>query len=80
MATSNAPAFKIRDGLVTLTCWENTSSDSDKPFHSIEVVKSYQDKDKNWQETNSFTGSDILKVSSLTQEAYTKIRQLRYEE
>ena len=74
--TTNTPAFSLRDGAVKLTCWENKAGD--KTFHSIDVVRSYQDDKEKWLEPTSFSVADVLKVSALTQEAYAKIRELRY--
>ena len=80
MATQNKPAFTIRDGAIKLTCWENESSDGDKTFHSIDVVRSYKDSKDEWAETRQFSGSDILKASALMQEAYSKIREIKSPE
>ena len=62
------PAFKLRDGLISATIWENPSENG--IFHSINIVRSYTDGNGEWKETTSFSGSDLLKAANLLQRAY----------
>lgn len=74
-STTNKPKFEIRDGRIKLTCWENKTSD-DKTFHSVELVKSYQDGKEEWQTTTSLSGTDLLKAQNLYAQAYNKINEM----
>ena len=71
----NSPAFTLRDGAVKVTAWANSAKESQKIFHSVQVSRSYKVGD-DWKETTQFSGSDILKVSALLQQAHAKIREL----
>jgi len=75
MANSNTPAFTLRDGRVKLTCWAN-SNDTNETFHNVDIVKSYQDANQEWQDTTQLSGADILKASNLLNQAYNKIGEL----
>ncbi len=72
---TNKPTFTLRDGGIKATCWAN---DSEKgTFYSVDIVRSYKDKDDEWKETHSFSGSDVLKASHLLQAAYNRIIELK---
>ena len=78
MANSNTPAFTLRDGRVKLTCWANINDKGDT-FHNVDVVKSYQDANQEWQDTTQLSGVDILKSANLLTQAYNKIGELNAE-
>lgn len=63
------PAFKLRDGLIVATVWENTTNEG-RVFHSVSISRSYQDSHGTWKETASFTGADALRAGNLLQQAY----------
>lgn len=75
---NNQPAFTLRDGAIKATIWAN---DSEKgTFYSVDVTRSYKDKGGEWQETTSFSGSDILRAGNLYTAAYNRILQLKADE
>lgn len=63
------PAFKLKDGLIVATIWENTTNEG-RIFHSVSISRSYQDGNGAWKETASFTGADALRAGNLLQQAY----------
>jgi len=75
------PTAKLRDGMLTATIWKNENSSGDtgevKTFYSVDLSRSYKDKDDKWQETNSFSGSELLRVGNLVQTAYNHILHLK---
>ena len=79
---SNEPKLKLRDGLITATVWENTinTDDGEKTRLSIDVVRNFKDKDGNWNETSSFSPTELLKVSRLADRAYDSILEQRQAE
>jgi len=77
MANQNQPAFTLRDGRVKLTCWANTYDKG--TFHSVDVVRSYQDEKEEWHDTHQLSGTDILKSANLQQQAYNKILEIGNE-
>jgi len=77
--TKPSPAFTIRDGRLKITCWANTTAEK-KTFHSVELVKSYQDDKEEWKDTTSLSGTDLLKAQNLYARAYNKINELNATE
>ena len=75
--SKNQPVFTLRDGLIKATCWENEGSNNSK-FYSVNLTRSYQDDKEEWHETTQLSGADVLKGSSLLNEAYMEIRNLTY--
>lgn len=72
------PEVTIRDGSVAVAIWKN---DSEKgPFYSLTFSRTYTtevDGKEVTESSNSFSGTDILKVQFLTGRAYAKIMELR---
>ncbi len=62
------PEKKFRAGAVSATVWINTNEKGS--FPSIQLGKSYKDKDNNWKETSSFGVNDVPKALVVLQEAY----------
>ena len=62
------PEKKFRAGAVSATVWINTNEKGS--FPSIQLGKSYRDKENNWKETSSFNVNDVPKALVVLQEAY----------
>ena len=54
---ANQPAFKFRLGLITATVWDNDG------FYSVDLSRSYRDKEGNWQNTMTFSHADLLNIA-----------------
>lgn len=71
------PEIKFRDGRLTATIWKNEAMKPDSgevtEFYSVDLKRSFKDKNDEWQETSSFTGADLLKVANLATAAYNHI-------
>lgn len=65
------PIEKLRDGSITATIWANQNDDG-KTRYSVNFTRSYL-KDDVWQETTSFSNTELLRVAHLAQQAYTAI-------
>jgi len=65
------PDKKFRAGAVSATIWMNTSEKG--TFASVQLGKSYMDKENNWKETNSFNVNDVPKAVLVLEEAYKYI-------
>jgi len=74
---SDKPIKTLRDGLITATLWKNHTDDG--AFYSVNLIRSYKDQDGEWNETPSFSGSDLLKASNLATRAYDFITDLVQE-
>ncbi len=60
---SNQPAQKIRLGLITATIWDNDG------FYSVDLARSYKDGQGQWQNTTSYSHSDLLNLSHIARRA-----------
>ena len=68
---SDLPKFKLRDGLLSVTVWENRTEEN-KVFYSTDIKRSYQ-QGEDWKETTSLNKSDLPKAAALLNLAYQKI-------
>lgn len=78
------PVAKLRDGRLTATIWENETTDRDSgeigSFYSVEITRSFKDKNDQWQSAASYSGADLLKVANLATAAYNHLLTLRQAE
>ena len=73
---SNQPVCTLLDGRIKVVVWQNNSNgDKKKPFYSATVIKSYQNEQGEWQETNSLTGNEMVRASALLDRAYNRYHQ-----
>lgn len=72
---TNKPVKSLRDGHIKATIWRNESEKGD--YYSVNFTRIYKDGEGNWKDTDSFTGTDILKVQHLAGKAYDAIAKLR---
>lgn len=71
----NRPADTVRDGALKATIWKNSGERGD--FYSTQLSKSYQDREGNWRDGQSFTKDDLPKLGILTNQAYTRIGEMQ---
>ncbi|MEO1597606.1 MAG: hypothetical protein AAFR78_03550 [Planctomycetota bacterium] len=71
----NQPVKKINDGRITAAIWKNFGEKG--TFYSVTITRSFKDEQGNWKDTDSFSGTDLLKVSRLSLKAYDAIEELR---
>jgi hypothetical protein len=57
------PAQKLRLGLITATIWDNDG------FYSVDLARSYKDSQGQWQNTTSYSHSDLLNLSHIVRRA-----------
>lgn len=72
------PEATLRDGSVKASIWRNEGESG--AFRSTTFARTYEDRDGNPRDANSFAGTDLLKVSELARQAYNKSRTLDREE
>ena len=70
----NLPEKKFSTGTISATVWKNSGKSKKTgetvEFRTIQVTKRYQDKEGNWNTTNSLRPDDLPKVILVTQKAY----------
>lgn len=64
MPKNNAPAKKIRIGLVTATIWLN-----DEKYYNVVLGRSYKDQDDKWAETEQLSPHDLLNAAKVLERA-----------
>lgn len=74
--TPNAPLETFRDGRLKATVWQNVS-ENNETYHTVSLAKVYEDREGKLQETNSFSGSELLRVAELAREAHAFTLELR---
>ncbi|WP_116600119.1 hypothetical protein [Primorskyibacter marinus] len=60
---STQPAYKVRLGLITATVWNNDG------FYSVDISRSYKNNEGQWQNTSSYSHSDLLNVAKCAERA-----------
>ena len=70
--TKNKPETKVRVGAVTATVWKNIFQKDGKTYEnfSVNLQRSYKDKDEKWQNTDSLKTNDLPKAILALQKAY----------
>lgn len=69
----NKPEAKFWFQGISATVWSNTQKDAKGNEFTVKTVnlqRSYKDKDGNWQNTDSFKASDVPKAILALQKAY----------
>lgn len=64
----NQPLDTIRDGSLKATIWKRETEN--RSFYSVELTRSYTDKDGKWHDSSSFVGDELLRIARLAQLAY----------
>ncbi len=69
------PEETLRDGNLKATLWRNEGENG--PYFNVTIAKTYKDNHGKYQDTNSFSGTDLLRVSEISRQAYTRSSELR---
>ena len=67
----NPPIHVMQDALVKVKIWEHQGEKG--TYWSVQPLRVYKKAENDWQEAYSFTGTDILRVGRLIDEAYDYI-------
>lgn len=59
--------------------WKNTTKEG-KSWFSVTFSRNYRDEGGNWKSSDSFSGSDLLLLAKLADQAHTRAEQLRKAE
>lgn len=76
--TTKKPVTTLRDGAIKATIWKNTGENG--VFFSVTFARTYTNSDGNPQDTDSFTGSQLLKLSRIAAKAYDTVIHLNGHE
>ena len=76
--TNNAPVTEVRDGLLRIAIFKNDpKEEGGRPSFPGKASRSYQDSEDQWKETNSYTGTEHLRMARLHLQAYDAEMALR---
>ncbi|MCP3682508.1 MAG: hypothetical protein GY861_07435 [bacterium] len=62
------PEKKYRAGAVSVTIWRNETEKGS--YYSVQLERSYKDKEDNWKKTGSLRANDLPKAALLLNKAY----------
>ena len=75
--STNPPTSILKDGNLKASIWENVGQKG--TYFTTTFAKVYEDRDGNLRDTSVFNNSDLLKVSELARQAYSRTNELRQE-
>jgi len=73
---NNRPADTLFDGSLKASIWANANNEGQVRY-TVELSRSYKDANDQWQSSNSYSGSELLRIARLAEMAYTRIAELR---
>jgi hypothetical protein len=68
------PAHKIRDGVLQVTVWRNTSTNNGQVYYTFNPTRSFKKSDDVWGQTESLNADDLLPMAELLREAYAWVK------
>ena len=82
--TGNQPEKKFRAGAISATVWQNTGQNKktgeETKYRTISLQRGYQDKNGQWQNTNSFRINDLPRAAIVLKQAYEYVVTSRQQE
>ena len=73
----NKPEDVLRDGNIKATIWKNERENG--PSYNTTFARTWQDEDGAFHDSQSFSGTELLRVSELARGAYARTNELRHE-
>ena len=73
--TNSKPIETIRDGALKASIWKNQGEKG--PFYSVRITRTFTDEKGNYHDSDSFSGSELLRVVHLAAKAYDRANELR---
>ncbi len=71
---TNKPIHSLKDGLIAASIWKNEADG--KTRYSVTFARSFL-KDEEWQTSYSFSGSELLRLARLSEQAFDWIKTAR---
>lgn len=76
---TNKPVETLRDGSLKAVIWSNETKDGGA-FHTVALSRTYEDRNGQLQDTNSFSANELPRVARLTDEAYGRVLDMKREQ
>ena len=77
-AETNRPADVLRDGNLKASIWRNEGENG--VTYATTIARTYRLEEGSYRESNSFAGTELLRVSELARKAYDRTNELRRED
>jgi len=71
-AAQNKPVHSIRYGNIKATIWQNPS-ETNGPFHTVSVTRSWRDDKDQWHDSQSFNFKDLPSLAKAITDAHSWI-------
>ncbi len=68
---NNKPLHTIRDGSLKATIWKNAAANGE--FYSVRITRTWTDEQGKFHDGDTFSGTELLRVSRLANLAYDEI-------
>ncbi len=75
---ANQPTETLRDGSLKATIWKNEGEKG--AFFSVNLTRTYKDDAGNYHDSDSFSGTELLRIAHLATRAYDLVSELRQQE
>ncbi len=72
---TNKPIDTLRDGNLKATIWSNFGEKG--TFYTVNLTRTYKDDADKYHDSDSFSGSELLRVAHLATSAYDRVSELR---
>ena len=72
--TKTRPVETLRDGALKAAIWKNEGDNG--AFFNVTFARTYKDGDGDLQDTDSFSGSQLLRLARLADKAYERTGKL----
>lgn len=76
------PMDTVRDGSLKATIWKNEPKDGSEkgPFYSVKFTRTWRDDKGDYHDSDSFSGTELLRIARLANIAYDEVAILRAED
>ena len=74
--TKILPVDIVRDGALKATIWRN-EHEKNGAFYSVNLARIYKDNEGKYHDTDSMSGTQLLRLARLAEKAYDRISALR---
>ena len=75
---ANQPTETLRDGSLKATIWKNEGEKG--AFFSVNLTRTYKDDAGSYHDSDSFSGTELLRIAHLATRAYDLVLELRQQE
>ena len=75
---ANTPETTLRDGNLKATIWKNVGEKG--AFYTVSLTRTYKDEGGDYHDSNSFSGSELLRIAHLAKRAYDATSDFRQRE